>query len=273
MVSQVVILVGFVSNGRGCFQRDAARTGTCRECPREAFRCVVRENHDPVYVRVDPQAGLRAVDCGGVTEPGPVGGPARPRACAARSGIRRGPGDDRAPRLSARDGESGAGHQCRKSRELPAAGCASTSGGSAHPSVLRWTMECASNHVDAGPAATLRWLPPSSFQRPHTNRSAPIVCGVSAGRACCLPGLQTNRTGVTMRSPSTAISRPGGCVEIAVAVGGSSYRLAAPSMSPADNRSDPTGIPGGDRSDSSVMHDGSAVARPPRGPAGTIRTL
>ena len=29
----------------------------------------------------------------------------------------------------------------------------------------------------------------------------------------------------------------------------------------------------GDRSDSSVMHDGSAVARPPRGPAGTIRTL
>ena len=88
MVSQVVILVGFARNGRGWFQRDAARTGTCRECPREAFRCVVRENHDPVYVRVGPQAGLRAVDCGGVTEPGPVGGPARPGACAARSGIR-----------------------------------------------------------------------------------------------------------------------------------------------------------------------------------------
>ena len=37
----------------------------------------------------------------------------------------------------------------------------------------------------------------------------------------------------------------GGCVEIAVAVGGFPYSLATPSMSPADNRSDPTGIPGG----------------------------
>ena len=35
----------------------------------------------------------------------------------------------------------------------------------------------------------------------------------------------------------------------------------------------PPAFPVGDRSDSWVMHDGSAVARPPRGPAGTIRTL
>ena len=48
-----------------------------------------------------------------------------------------------------------------------------------------------------------------------------------------------------MRSPSTTISRPGGGVEIVVAVGGFPYSLATPSTSPADNRSDPTGIPGG----------------------------
>ena len=106
-------------------------------------------------------------------------------------------------------------------------------------------MQCASHHVDAGPAVTLRRLPPSSFQRPHTNRSAPMVCGDSAGRACWLPGLQWKRAGVTKRSPSTTISRPGGCVEIAAAAGGFPYSLAAPSMSPADNRCDPTGIPGG----------------------------
>ena len=64
-----------------------------------------------------------------------------------------------------------------------------------------------------------------------------------------------------MRSPSTAISRPGGCVEIAVAVGGFPYSLAAPSMSPADNRSDPTGIPGGDRSHAAVVHGGGVVVR------------
>ena len=153
------------------------------------------------------------------------------------------PGDDRAPRLSARDGESGAGPQCKKSRELPAAGCASTSGGPAHPSVLRWTMQCAANHVDAGPAAA----PAAAFVVPAPAHEPFRTHGLRRQR---WQGTLAAGTPVEARGSHDALAvdndlQAGGCVEIAVAAGGFPYSLATPSMSPADNRSDPTGIPGG----------------------------
>ena len=196
MVSQVVILVGFVSNGRGCFQRDAALSIAAKSLSRDPSE----DQRD--HVHAQPEAGFDEV-------------PGMTVRCACPRGM--------------------------------------------------------ANRGQAPNARNRGNCPQPGAPRPRAGRRIPASCAgrCSAPRTTWMPGLPSSRCARRrQRSPGPEDVSRSRSLSGAFRTAWLPRRCPPPTTVPI-----PPAFPAGDRSDSSVMHDGSAVAGPPRGPAGTIRTL